>query len=196
MIKFILATMAAAVVTMAGGNIAPVVAINEPQVEVNKDFYVGAAITGVQTYCKGESSWFTDNDVAENGYGIQGQVGYIVYNTDKLSVALEGRAGVTLNSYFPAAENADLLTYSALIKPQYNFKNIGAYALLGYGASDLESASVVRRETDIVYGAGINYAATETVSLFIDYIVNPAFSEDGFEDIENDVIALGVTYTF
>ena len=52
------------------------------------------------------------------------------------------------------------------------------------------------RKDGIVYGAGAEYAFTDAMAVTLDYVVNPALTQDGFEDIENDTISLGFNYRF
>ncbi len=177
----------------AGGDIAP---IEEPVVvtmEVTNDFYVGGALTAVQTYV--DSSWFDDTIDAKTGYGLGIQGGYVFYRGYDITVAAEARLGSTLWAY--GWYDADLLTYSALLKPQYNFGDFGIYGLAGYGVSDFNSDFGGDKSDGFVWGGGAAYAIDSTWSVFVDYTVNPEFR--GFlpnEDVKNDTIGLGFNYSF
>jgi opacity protein-like surface antigen len=183
---------------MAGGDIAP---IEEPKAvvtqDVAKDFYVGVGITGGQTYVDGESDWFNDTDYAETGYGVQLNVGYVAYRAADISVSIEGRVQGTVWDYFTSAEDADMLTYSVLLKPEYNFSDYGVYALAGYGTTKVSFGDDSIRENGFVWGVGAEYAINDTFGVYADYVVNPDFDDDEFYDsIKNDVVAIGVTYKF
>jgi len=181
---------------VAGGDIAPVIEVAQPVVTAN-DFYVGGSITASQVYVNGQSDWFNDTVDAETGYGLGIVAGYTFYRADAFSASIEGRANGTLWEFGEDADDADILSYSALIKPQYNVTpEIGLYGLAGYGASKLTVGDESIRENGFVYGAGVEYAFTDAVAVTLDYVVNPAFTEDGFEDVENDTISLGVNYRF
>jgi len=193
----LVALMATMTMAIAGGDIAPVVEVEVAPVA--KNFYVGGALTAQQTYVKGESDWFNDTVLSETGYGAQAQIGYVFFRSGDFSTAIEGRVAKTLYNYgideFSFDGDTSLLTYSALIKPQYNFGEFGVYGLVGYGTSKLNDSGYTARKNDIVWGGGANYALGDTWEVFADYTVNPAF--DGVvEDVENDVIAVGVNYKF
>jgi len=194
----LVALMATMTMAMAGGNIVPVQTIEVAP--VTKDFYVGGAITAVQTYENGSSNWFSDTLSSETGYGIQGQVGYVVYRSGDFSTAIEGRVGKTVGNYgmdeFDFDGDVSLLTYSALVKPQYNFGDFGVYALVGYGTSKFTDGDFTARENGLVWGGGAEYAINDTWAVFADYTVNPVFEDAGYPDIENDIMALGVNYKF
>ena len=174
-------------------------AIAGPAVEVvapTKDFYIGGGIAAYTNYVDGQKDFFDDTADSEISGGLEAKAGYVFYRAGDFSAAIEGRVQDTMWSYFPTDANVDLLTYSVLVKPQYNFGDFGVYALAGYGASKISDDYDSYRETGFVWGGGANYAVTDFVEVFVDYTVNPAFKEDGYEDIENDVIALGVNYKF
>ena len=178
---------------MAGGDIAPITPAT--QVSADKDFYVGVGVTAGQTYLDGDSNWFKDGKNAETGYGLQATVGYTFYRNGAFEAAVEGRVQDTMWAYFDSDADADLLTYSALLKPEYNFGDTGVYALVGYGVSKFDSDYGSVRETGFVWGLGADYAITDTVAIYTDYVVNPDFKVDG-ESIKNDTVAIGVTYKF
>jgi len=197
--KIILALAAFTTLGFAGGNIAPIdapVAV----IPTTNDFYVGGQLTAVQTYVNGQSDWFDDGLDAETGYGFGIQAGYVFYRTGDFSTAIEGRVSKTFWNYgmdgFQVDGSDSLLTYSLLLKPQYNFGDFGVYGLVGYGKSKFESGSFSVQDNDIVWGGGANYAINDTWEIFADYTVNPSFEEDAIEDIENDIIAIGVNYKF
>ncbi len=194
--KIMLVTAMVSTMAMAGGNVSPVIEVGTQ----NKDFYVGGALTAVQTYVNGDSDWFNDTLTTETGGGAQFQAGYTFYRNNAFTASVEGRVQKTFWNYgtdeFEFDGDTALLTYSVLAKPQYNFDDIGVYGLAGYGASRITDNGFKERQNGFVWGLGANYALTDEVELFADYVVNPAFEEDGFKDIENDVIAFGVNYRF
>ena len=194
--KFLMAIMLSATALFAGGDIAPV---EQPIVTDIKPYYVGVGVTAVQTYVNGQSKWFTDNDMAETGGGLALNVGYVVYSADAFTASVEGRVNKTAWNYYSEDFNVDgdvsLLTYSALVKPQYNFGDFGVYGLVGYGTSKITDFGDSVRQNGLVYGGGASYDVTDTYAITLDYVVNPAF-EFANGDIENDVITLGVNYRF
>ena len=197
MTKFMVAAVAAMTVAFAGGDIAPI----ETPVEISapaKNFYVGGGLTAVQTYVNGQADWFNDTITSETGYGAQAQVGYVFYRTGAFSSAIEGRVAKTFYGYgideFELDGDTALLTYSALIKPQYNFGDFGVYGLVGYGTSKVTDSGFSVRENDVVYGGGVNYLVTDSFEVFADYTVNPAFED--VVNVENDVMVVGVNYKF
>ena len=196
MTKFVTAAVAAMTVAFAGGDVTPIEVV---EVTPANNFYVGGALTATQTYVNGESNWFSDTDSAETGYGFGAQAGYTFYRCGAFEAALEGRIQKTFWDYGIKGwedNSEELTTYSALIKPQYNFDEFGVYGLVGYGASKFEIGDFKVRENGLVYGAGAQYAINDSWAVFGDYTVNPAFEVEGFKDIENDVVAIGVNYKF
>ncbi len=195
--KFVLAAFA--VITMsamafAGGAVAP---IEEPVVveEVSKDFYVGAGVTGLTTYIDGQKDYTEDTFDSEVSAGLEIKAGYVFYRDNAVSVAIEAQAG---RSFWGFGENDDLYTYdyAAFIKPAYAFGDKSIYALVGYAKSGITDGDETYQENGLAYGVGAEYAFTDTVAVYIDYTMLPAFTEDGFSDINNDKVALGVNYSF
>ena len=191
-----MALVASMTMAFAGGDIAPAVEVEVAPVA--KNFYVGGALTAQQTYLNGTSDWFNDTITSETGYGAQAQVGYVFFRSGDFSTAIEGRVAKTLYGYgideFELDGDTALLTYSALIKPQYNFGEFGVYGLVGYGTSKVTDSGFSARANDVVWGGGANYALGDTWEVFADYTVNPAFED--VVNVENDVIAVGVNYKF
>ena len=132
----LMALAAMSTMAIAGGDVAEVVEVAQPV--DTKDFYVGGAITGSQVYVNGQSDWFNDTVDAETGYGLGIVAGYTFYRADEFTASVEGRANGSLWEFGEDADDADILSYSVLIKPQYNVTSeIGLYGLVGYGASKL-----------------------------------------------------------
>jgi hypothetical protein len=192
--KILMAAVAAMTLGFAGGNIE---VPSEPEVLVTpaaKNFYVGGAITGVQTFVDGESSWFSDDEYAETGYGLQAQAGYVFYRKDALSVAGEVSYGRTFWAY-DIEDDSYLETAGIFVKPAYNFGGQSVYAKLGYGYAKYDDNYESIDADGFAWGVGYAYEFTTEIEAFVDYTVYPSF-DDEFDDIENNVIAIGVNYKF
>ncbi len=187
-------------IALAGGSIAPVettvVTTEVAPIEVNKDFYVGIGITAPTTYLDGQKDFFEDRRDSEISGGLEVKAGYVFYRNEDISVAIEGQAG---RSYW-GFDNDDLYTYdyAAFIKPMYAFGNTSVYGLAGFAKSGIADGSSDDsiQENGFAYGIGAEYAVTETVAVYADYTMLPAFTDDVFEDINNDKVALGINYKF
>lgn len=191
MIKKIMMIVIASIGLMAGGDIAQ---INTPDV-VDTGVYIGGGIAFDEFYGDGERNWFEDGKYNQENVGIQGNIGYIVFGEGAWDLAVEGRVG------YVSLEDADYMWYGAYLKPEYDFGKVKLYGLLGYGTSDLStdfigSTSTVSVNSSIdefTYGAGVEYKYASNVGVFIDYNVLPEFRND---DVNNDVITLGINYYF
>ena len=190
-----IAAMTMGASAFAGGDIAPIV-VQEP-VDTAKNFYVGVGITGLTTYVDGEKDFTNDTENSEISGGLEVKAGYVFYRTGAVSVAVEAQAGRSVWG-FGVEDNTDLYTYdyAAFVKPAYAIGDASIYALLGYAKSGITDGDFTIQENGFAYGLGAEYAFTDTVAVYVDYTMLPAFTEDGSEDINNDKVALGVNYRF
>lgn len=186
-----MAMIATVGIVYAGGDIAPIEPTAPAQVEVkdNTGFYVGVGLTANQQYFRGESDWFNDTPVAETGYGYNLIAGYKFAQFGKFGASVEARYGQSVWDN----NDLDVTQYFAAIKPDYEvIDGLNIYALAGYGYSDFQD---IADRDGFVYGGGAEYAFTEKISAFVDYVVNP-YIVVGTEKVENDVVTLGVNYKF
>ena len=170
--------------------------VEEIVVETSKDFYVGAGITGLTTYVDGEKDYFDDTLNSEISGGLEIKAGYVFYRADAVSVAVEAQAG---RSFWGFGEDDDLYVYdyAAFIKPAYAVTDeVAVYGLLGFAKSAITDGDDTYQENGFAYGIGAEYAVTDEVAIYADYTMLPAFTEDGYEDINNDKIVLGINYKF
>ncbi len=178
MMSLIAAGVLATAVT-AGGNVERIEVVGT---QPWTGLYLGGAVQATQTYIDGESDWFGTSDVNKVAYGVQGDIGYTFFNNGDFAASVEGRVGASVGDY--AVETTYVAAY---IKPEVIFGDFSVYGLLGYGALDYTDANV----NDYTYGGGFQYAVTEQISAFADYVVLPAFG-----DVESDIVSMGINYKF
>ena len=181
----------------AGGDIAPVV--EEPIiVEDNSAFYLGLGVGAAAVNFDYYGEEFTATT-------LMLQAGY-QYND---YVSLEGRytfgfstdydIGTNLNA---SAYDGDFTSWGIYVKPMYPVtEEFDVYALLGYGGvmlSDLNNGDAY--ESGFQWGLGAQYAVTDSVAVFVDYV--SLYNDTGFdyvaklEDVDSDTWTLGVSYKF
>jgi hypothetical protein len=192
MIKLLMATLVAMTMVFAGGNIVPTDA-KVAEIAPAKNFYIGGAFTGVQTYLDGDSNWFSDDENAETGFGLRAQAGYVFYRVDAFSVAGEIDYGRTLWSY-DLGDDSYLETAGIFLKPAYDFGGQSVYGKLGYGYANYDETGFSEDTDGFAWGLGYSYELTTTCEIFAEYTVYPEFDIE--DDIENDVIAVGFNYKF
>jgi opacity protein-like surface antigen len=189
--KILIAALAAGTMAFAGGSIAPIIEA-EPCPEFTPQVYVGGAINwGEFSYNVYDVEVFNDDN-----FGIQGQIGYDVFGQGNWVLGVEARAG------YIDVDTFDASYIAAYVKPQYNFDKFGVYGLVGYGqttysaSADLNdnwSIKVEDTTDDFTWGAGIKYMFTDTIDIDLSYVVLPDY-EIGVDDVDSDIIALGVNY--
>ncbi len=164
-------------VAFAGGDIAPV----EPEVSVPEvvstpgSFYAGLGYSYVTVdYTTGDDS--ADSALLLAGYNFNDYIG------------VEGRY---------TFENSDNVSNAAIyLKGMYPVGQFGLYALLGYGQTDIDTLS----ESGFQWGIGANYALTDNIGLFVDYV--RMYDDTGFDgelprqDVTVDAVSVGATYKF
>lgn len=180
---------------MAGGDIDP----QEPQItlpEIMDDpmtdnyFYTGLAYS----YMKMNDD---TRDKKVTGNAITALAGYKFHQY----FAVEGRYTATLGDLRAnnTDNNWDMSNIALYLKPQYAFNQVTLYGLLGYGQVTFDDGSS-HSEDGFQWGIGANFAATDTVDVFVDY--TRLYDENGFDDIlgNNDIavdsINVGVSYNF
>jgi len=182
-------------VAMAGGDIDP----QEPQITLpdimdepimDNYFYAGLAYS----YMK------MNNDTLDKkvtGHGITALAGYKFHQY----MAVEGRYTATLSDLRAnnIDNNWDMSNVALYLKPQYAFNQVTLYGLLGYGQVTFDDGSS-HSEDGFQWGVGANFAASDTVDVFVDY--TRLYDDNGFDDIlgNNDIsvdsVNVGVSYNF
>lgn len=184
---------------MAGGNVAPVEEpVVVPVVVDNSAFYIGLGFGATSLNDDQTNEEFSSSQVML-------QAGY-QYNQ---YVALEGRASFGFNTDYDRGYTNnindggadDLSNWGIYVKPMYPIADFSVYALLGYGGVQLDNLeSGDAYESGFQWGLGAQYAVTENVSVFADYV--KLYDDTGFdyraqlEDVDSDVWTLGVSYKF
>jgi len=198
----------------AGGDIAPI----EPVVEVESheiyesSFYVGLGYSYINSNNDAQPAFTSPG----YGIGLQPTRGSEIditgdaftliagYNFNKY-FAVEGRYSATFGDLTfddGAGEtdfNGDISNLALYLKPMYPIGGLTLYGLLGYGEVTVDDAWGENSESDFQWGIGASYAATENVSIFVDYTV--LYDDSGFDsivlgDYQIDAINIGITYTF
>jgi len=183
----------------AGGDIAPVEEpVVVPVVVDNSAFYVGLGF--------GQASINDDptaEEITSTMIMLQGGYQYNEY------VAVEGRVSFGFNTDYEPGNTGntssdfedDISSWGIYVKPMYPIGDLSVYALLGYGGVQLGSLeSGDAYESGFQWGLGAQYAVTENVLVFADYI--KLYDDTGFdyraqlEDIDADAWTLGVSYKF
>ncbi len=210
--------------SFAGGNIAPVVPIEEPIVEAPvvvsaSAFYVGLGY-----------SYLSSNRIAVLNDSSDPRNGEVIRDTDATANNVLLQAGYQFNPYlaiegrytFSVGDFAlthshknglkedadiDMSNIAIYLKPIYPIGNFSIYGLLGYGKIERE----VNQEQEphhtwdgsgFQWGAGLQYAVMENFSIFADYTL--WYDEDGephdrlprLMDTHHSVVSVGLTYKF
>ncbi len=197
---------------VAGGDIAPVeepVVVVPEVIESTGAFYIGAAYgllsaDAEETFPGGNLTYDTESNDYDQ---FMLQAGYKFNDY----VAVEGRywIGMDDNSWHNTIHGgltAEVDTWGIYVKPMYPVTdNFDIYALLGYADADYTiSGSGYTWNQDgfdgFSWGVGADYAFTESISVFVDYVslyddtyVNHAGNN---VDFTIDTWNFGVTYTF
>lgn len=203
MFKMIIALAVASVMASAGGNIAVAEVVAVPWTGV----YVGAGATANQTYVVDNSDWFTTSNLNKTAYGVEGNLGYTFFNNGSVALSAEGRVGTSL----AGDDFVETVYYAAYVKPEYIFDTFSVYGLLGYGnldytrteGSEYVEYAVTKSVDGFTWGLGAQYAISDRVSLFADYVVQPSLDRADIgenviaeDSIETDVITAGFNYRF
>jgi opacity protein-like surface antigen len=196
--KFLIAAVAAFMATfaVAGGNIAPVEPIEKAP--VTKDLYVGIGLTAYNNYENGDKDFFDDASESEISGGFDVKAGYTFYRVKDISVSVEGQAGTSLWGFLNGYDGSpSTYNYGVYIKPEYDItKEISAYALLGYARAVIDVDGDKEGTSGFAYGIGGAYAINDSVSVYTEYVMLPAFSGGSLDDVNNDKTVLGIAYNW
>lgn len=172
---------------MAGGNVSPVAEITPIVVKGDSGFYVGAGVGALGVV---ESINFDEFGVNADGlYGVAFDnqlvgVGVVGYNFCKYA-AVEGR-------YTGSLDDINYEGVSVFGKFTYaNESKFAPYVLLGGNLTNFDLWDD-KDSWEFSAGVGGEYALSDKVGVFGDYVVNRF---DG-SDIAEDVVTVGVKYNF
>ncbi len=188
-------------ILMAGGNVSPVADVKVIYPEVKTSYYMGVHGTGSQLFLNGNRDWFSTEFFNDISYGAGVQAGVNVITIGNFTTALEGRYTWSVAD----DKGFDTATGSIFLKPGYDFGSVKLYALLGYSDVTLDSIQNIavsaydkKFTTDgFAGGIGIETTLYDTLTMFIDYTANPSFDLGAsYEDVENEVITVGLNYNF
>ncbi len=173
----------------------PVVVI--PMAEELSGFYAGLGLSAVSSRDAAVSMDFFDGKAGQDRLG---NVSFLAgYNYNEY-IAVEGRYTTT----FSDEDLVEMDGWSLFAKPQYPVsEDFSVYALLGFGGVTMDGVNgsgVDVDETGFQWGVGLNYLATENISVFVDY-TSLANDMDGIYwngalEVDADAITLGVNYLF
>ena len=173
----------------------PVVVI--PVAEELSGFYAGLGLSGVSSR---DAAFSMDFFNVEEGQDRLGNVTFLAgYNFNEY-IAVEGRYTTT----FTDEDLVEMDGWSLFAKPQYPVsEDFSVYALLGYGGVTMDGingSGVDVDDSGFQWGLGMDYLATENISIFVDY-TSLAVDMDGVYyngalEVDADAITLGVNYLF
>ncbi len=196
----LVAVMALSGLAYAGGDIVPV--LEEPIVvamEDNSAFYLGLGFGTVAV-----NDDFTSEEISANTLMLQAGYQYNEY------IAVEGRYTFGFSTDYDAGNLAgfavdydgDFSSWGIYVKPMYPVTDtFDIYALLGYGGLQLDDLSGGDAyESGFQWGLGAQYAVTEELSVFVDYV--SLYNDTGLDytaqldDVDSDTWTLGISYKF
>lgn len=207
--------------SFAGGNVSPVVPIEEPVTEATESaessaFYVGLGY-----------SYLTSNRTAVLNKPTDPHNGEVVKNTDSNANNIMLQAGYQFNTYlaiegrytFSVGDHTlkdnldngreedvdiDISNIAVYLKPIYPIGNLSLYGLLGYGKIERKHnvKGISWDGSGFQWGAGLQYAFTDNLLMFIDYTL--WYDEEGepherlprLLDTDFSVVSIGLTYRF
>lgn len=175
--------------------------IEIPQ-EYKSTFYIGVGTSYINL-----KDSTTDERVSSLGATLK--IGYR-YNS---YLAIEGRYTQSVGDVAYDKGNTKWLSTSnyptkssnmaLYLKPYYQLGDFGLYALLGYGVvqyTDLPTGTRDRKESGFEWGLGVDYLIVDNISIFVDFTrVYDGVGFDGHvpnSDIYNDIVSIGVSYSF
>jgi len=178
------AVLLSSTLAMAGGDISPVepnIEAPSPSVETEETksgFYAGLGYSCMQLTHDTPDLEVTAMTALSVSAG---------YNINKF-LAVEGRYTASLgdleykNWNTDVDKEWDMSNIGLYLKPQYNMDSVGVYALLGYGQTTFDNGTSYSVD-GLQYGLGLTAAATEDISIYVDY-------RRLFDDSEFDTYAI------
>jgi len=190
--KFLLGILMSASL-IAGGSIVQY----EPQASIPCDEFNPYGYIGLSGIYGEFDETFYDEELSEDNIGFQVQAGYMIFGQNGWSLGVEGRYGYVSLDYL------DVSYLTGYAKVEKDIDKFGIYGLLGYGTTDFSASydigylnlTIDDSTSDFTWGAGIKYGFNESFDVFIDYVVLPDY-EVGTDNIDSDIISVGVNYKF
>jgi opacity protein-like surface antigen len=208
--------------SFAGGNVSPIVPIEEPAAQVpeaveNSAFYVGL---GYSYLSSNRTAVLNDpadprngqvvKDTDSNADNVMLQIGYRFNRY----FALEGRYTASVGDFaltyhlkngLEEDADIDLSHIGIYLKPVYPVGDFSLYGLLGYGKIEREFNQEPHHSWDgsgFQWGAGVQYALMDHLAVFADYV--RWYDEEGephkrlprLLDTDFSVVSVGLTYRF
>lgn len=182
----------------AGGGMKDVEPAIEPVVEIpaeEKNFYIGLGFAWLSTGT-GAIDFFNNHSARDRTGNLLVLAGY-EFNQ---YLAVEGR----YSTYIVDEDSVNSDTWGIYAKPLYPVnEDWNLYALLGFGGMTVDGVNGADHDIDdsgFQWGLGVNYAYSEDITLFADFI-SIANDMGGTwngtaTDIDTDAITAGVTYNF
>jgi len=195
----------------AGGDIAPVAEpiMEIPQIIDESGLYIGLGY-GMFNQLN-ESIVVSNVSVGDIEYDVDTVVFQVGYKFNNY-VAVEARGWYGVSDLTQTRSNLETElpgTYNAMgvyLKPMYPVTNdLDIYALVGYSSTTLEMDNGGIWDTDgLSYGGGVSYSITESLSVFVDYVMMATADEFDYDtlgtvnqaDITVTTINAGVSYKF
>ncbi len=174
----------------AGGEVAPVPV---PVEEVVSAFFVGIAYTHLSNDAD-HSGRTTASEMDFSAFSLQAGYKFNPY------VSIEGRYGMSFGdaSDDSLAKDADITVWGIYVKPMYPISpEFDIYALLGYAGTNADDKNHVFEidEGDFSWGLGAQYAITEDIALYADYLSFYDGSSTLYDYVV-DSLNFGVAYRF
>jgi opacity protein-like surface antigen len=201
--KIVLSVWAVAAMSslgFAGGDMKDVEPAVEPVVEVveaaEKNFYVGLGLSALSTGT-GDIDFIDNHSDRDRTVNLLLLAGYEFTEY----MAIEGR----YSTYVYQEDSINSDTWGVYLKPQYPVNEAwNLYALVGFGGmtvDGVDGADIDVDDTGFQWGLGVNYAYSEEIAVFVDYVsIASDMGADAWggvpEDIDADAITVGVTYNF
>jgi len=196
-LKTLSALLLSAPLLYAGGDIQEV----EPSVGLNLGNIAETSSYGDHFYAGlGYSLIKKENTTASSKvvtHAVNLQLGYQFH--EYLAVELRAMSNTGKARSHNADQDIDVRNIGAYLKPQYTFKELTLYGLIGYGATSFDDGAA-HKVDGLQYGAGASFELTDSLDAFVDY--THLYDDKGFDDIEltDDVklysINVGLTYKF
>lgn len=191
--------MALSGLAYAGGNFASVEDVVEvPVVEDQSAFYVGLGF-GSTTI----DNSISNEEISSTMLMLQGGYQYNQY------VSFEGRYTFGLSTDYKAGNivnppfiyDGQVDSWGIYVKPMYPIGDFSVYALLGYGGVQLNDIlNGNAYEYGFQWGLGAQYAVTESILVFADYV--KLYDDTGFDyvaqqaNVDADTWTVGLSYRF
>ncbi|MBD3791122.1 MAG: porin family protein [Campylobacterales bacterium] len=193
---------------VAGGDITPVEPyVNVPEVKTERtgNFHLGLGYSymnmNVENFNYDSLDYVGSSDADITAHSVLFKGGY---NFNEY-FGLEGRytmsvGDLTLDNGQETDIDGDMSNLGIYAKVMYPvMEELSVYGLLGYGQVTVDNGAELS-ESGFQWGIGAEYAVTENIGLFVDYV--NMYNDTGFDgelaghDVMVDAISVGATYKF